>query len=386
MRPGPLVAAVAAIAVAGLLVWRMTAATQSPADAEAAPTAVVTVSPVRMGNVDEVVTAYGVATGAPGSARAVAVARAVIVERVLAPNGSAVRAGQPLLVVADAPVAAQAYRQAADAVRFAERDLERIRRLAAAGLAANDQLNAGEKTLADAQAALAAQTAAGAGHGRQILLAPVAGVVSALSVSAGDHVATDAPLAAITGSADLAAQLAVEPGKAGRLAPGQVVTLTSVFDPGRLLQSRLALVSRQVDATSHMVMAVAPLPGAPLAIGESLRARIVTATHQGLLAPRAAVVNDEDGDHVFVVRDGKARRIPVALGAASCWPSPEPISFRTAWRRGPHPDEPRGHHWRSSPLPSGPAEPRGRRRCGGGGRAASGPVSNGVFPAYRRLC
>ena len=43
--------------------------------------------------------------------------------------------------------------------------------------------------------------------------------------------------------------------------------------------------------------------------------RIVIARHGGLLVPRAAVVSDEAGAHVFVIEGGKARQVAVTAGA-----------------------------------------------------------------------
>jgi hypothetical protein len=45
-----------------------------------------------------------------------------------------------------------------------------------------------------------------------------------------------------------------------------------------------------------------------------VQADVVTGAHQGLAVPRAAVVFDETGDHVFVVEGGKARRVFVTVG------------------------------------------------------------------------
>ena len=76
--------------------------------------------------------------------------------------------------------AAMAYRQAADAVTFAQSDLARVQRLFDEKLAANDQLGAARKTLADAQTQLASvQKQRGAGPA-QTLTAPRAAISSGM--------------------------------------------------------------------------------------------------------------------------------------------------------------------------------------------------------------
>ncbi|HEX7759464.1 MAG TPA: efflux RND transporter periplasmic adaptor subunit, partial [Caulobacteraceae bacterium] len=159
-----------------------------------------------------------------------------------------------------------------------------------------------------------AQTASGAGAGRQTLTAPFAGVVTTAPAAAGDHVAADAPLITVAGANDLIAQLGIEPQKAQGLVVGQAVTLIPVFHPERRIETRLSLVTRQVDPTSRMINAAAPLTGAGLPLGEAVRGQIVVSSRPGLLVPRAAVAFDEEGAHVFVVKGGKAKLVAVKTG------------------------------------------------------------------------
>ncbi len=95
---------------------------------------------------------------------------------------------------------------------------------------------------------------------------------------------------------------------------GQAVTLIPVFHPERRIDTRLSLVTRQVDAASKMINATAPVAAAGLPLGEAVRGQITIASHPGLLVRRAAVVFDEAGAHVFVVAGGKARLVAVKTG------------------------------------------------------------------------
>jgi RND family efflux transporter MFP subunit len=227
--------------------------------------------------------------------------------------GQAVRSGQPLAELANAPASEQAYRQAQDAESFAEKDLERTKRLFDERLAAADQLSAAEKTLADAKAALAAQTAQGAARPVQTLTSPADAVVASVSAATGDRVAQDAALMVLAREGGLAAKLSIEPADAGRVAPGQTVLLKPVFG-GAPVQVRLAGVGRQADAATRAIDAVAPV-GAGLPVGAAVQAQIVTGVHQGLVVPRASVVFDETGAHLFTVAGGKAHRVFVQVGA-----------------------------------------------------------------------
>ncbi len=300
------------VLVVGFVAWRLT---QKPESEETpTPSALVTLAPVRAGPVSRTVEVYGVIAGSASATRAVSAPRDVIVQDVLTAPGLTVAPGAPLVQVGDTPASGLAYRQAADALAFAERDLARVQRLYDQQLAANDQLAAARKALADAQAAAAAQAAAGGGRGRQIIASPIAGVVSQVVVQKGQQVTTGAPLLTVVASGGFLAQFGVEPTQAVQLAVGQPVRVVSALDPNVVIQSRMSAVGRAVDPATRLIPAAAPAQGAGLALGAAVRGEITTATVQGLTAPAASVVYDENGAHVFVVRGGKAHQVSVTVG------------------------------------------------------------------------
>ncbi|MDB5494072.1 MAG: efflux transporter periplasmic adaptor subunit [Phenylobacterium sp.] len=307
---GVAVAVLVLVAVVAVVLMRR--AGGGAAEADATPTAVVTVAAARSETLQDVVSVYGVVTADPAGAMTVAAPKQVIVLRVLVRSGQTVAAGQPVVEVASAPGAQLAYRQAVDAAAFARTELARVQRLYDERLAANDQLAAAKKALADAEAALAAQQQQGGGHASQSLTAPAAGIVTSVSASPGDHVAQDAPLVVLARAGGEAVKLGLEP-SAGRFAPGQAVTIRSVAG-GPPIQSRLTMVGRAADQTTKTIDAIASLNGAPLAIGAGVQGDVVTGVHTGLVAPRAAVVFDETGPHLFTISGGKAHRIFVQIG------------------------------------------------------------------------
>lgn len=283
------------------------------AEEDVTPTAVVTTAVARSETVQDIVSVYGVVAADPAGSLNVAAPKQAIVGRVLVRTGQTVAAGQPLVEVADAPGAELAYRQAADAAAFARSDLARVQRLYDERLAANDQLQTARKALADAEAALAAQKKQGAGHALQLLSAPAAGVVTNVAAAPGDHVAQDAPLVALARAGSASVKLGLEPGLAA-VAPGQAVTIRPVAGGAPIL-TRIAVVGRAADQTTKTFDAIAPLNGAALPIGSAVQGDIVTGVHGGLVVPRAAVVFDETGTHVFTLAQGKAHRVFVKVGA-----------------------------------------------------------------------
>ncbi|MBV8681316.1 MAG: efflux RND transporter periplasmic adaptor subunit [Caulobacteraceae bacterium] len=276
------------------------------------PTATITAVPVRKEALQELANVYGVVQADPSGTATVAAPRPLIVLRVLVRPGQVVTAGEPLAEVANAPAAELAWRQAADAVKFAQADLDRVQRLYAQKLVASDQLDAARKTLADAQAALAAQHSQGADERRQTLSAPVPAIVTSVPASPGDHLAQDAPVVVLARQGAVTARLTLEP-SAGRFEPGQVVTLRPVWG-GPTISSHLTQVAHAADPTTKTVDAVAALGAGSPPIGSAVEADVVTGMHDALVVPRGSVVFDETGTHVFTISSGKAHRVFVKVG------------------------------------------------------------------------
>ncbi len=280
-------------------------------EADPTPTAVVTLAAVRTGQLQDVVSVYGVVQADPTGSITLAAPKAAIVSQVLVRSGQTVAAGQMLMQIANAPGSELAFKQAADAAVFAKADLARVQRLYDERLAANDQLETARRALADAQATLTAQQKQGAGHAMQVITAPKAAVVTTVSAAAGDHVAQDAPLVVLAREGGATVKLGLEP--SGKFAPGQSVTLKPVFG-GAPIASRIAMVGRAADQTTKTLDAIVPLNGVNLPIGAAVQGDVVTGAHLGVAVPRAAVVFDETGPHVFIVSGGKAHRVFVKTG------------------------------------------------------------------------
>lgn len=274
------------------------------------PTAQVTVAAIRSAPVGDSLTAYGLVEADPAGAAGLSAPKALVVSRIRVRVGETVAAGAPLVEVAETAAGILAFRQATDAVTFATNDLARVQRLYDDHLAASDQLNAAKKALADAQSNLAAQQAQGVGQQSQTLTAPRGGVVTEILVKTGDRLAQDAPMISLAGAGGLVARLGVDP--AGhRLVAGQSVELTAAgMAP---VTGRIAMVGQVARADTHLIDLFVPI-STPLPLGAPVQARVMFGSHTALVAPRAALVTDETGPHVFTIKDGKATRVFVTPG------------------------------------------------------------------------
>jgi hypothetical protein len=97
------------------------------------------------------------------------------------------------------------------------------------------------------------------------------------------------------------------------IAAGDAVTIRPTAG-GAPITARVAMVGRAADPATRTLDAIVPLNGAVLPVGAAVEGEVVVGEHPGLLAPRAAVVFDETGPHLFVVSGGKASRVFVTVG------------------------------------------------------------------------
>lgn len=234
--------------------------------------------------------------------------------------GQRVGRGEVLLKLATDPAARGAYLQARSALRVARDDLVRTERLRAGKLATNAQLDAARKALADAQAALDAQTRLGGAQASVALKAPAAGVVTALDVQRGQRVAAGSLLVRFAPASAMAAQLGVEPGAAADVRVGMRVTLVPVYagQGAQPLRARVAMVGDAVNPQTRLVDLVATLDRpTQLAVGTALSASIEASSFGAWSVPRDALQSDGRGAFVYQIEQGKAKRVAVTVVAAA---------------------------------------------------------------------
>lgn len=285
------------------------------AAAPAGQVAVTTAMPTRQ-TFHDTVEAWGSVAGDPQRARTISLGHGGQVSALRVAAGQTVKRGQALLTITPDPAAHSAWLQAQTALALARGELQRNERLAAQRLATQSQLAAARKALADAQATFDAQKALGGGAASETVAAPADGVVTALQVALGERVAANAPLFDFTPGRALLGVFGVQPQDGARLRPGMAVEVRAVYGGAEAFLGKLRMVGQSVDAQTHLLGAQVELPAdasASLVVGAPLEAQIRTDDFQAWAVPRDAVLHDVQGDYLFQVERGHARRIAVKL-------------------------------------------------------------------------
>jgi RND family efflux transporter MFP subunit len=227
-------------------------------------------------------------------------------------EGDHVAAGEELARLDDSLIRAELDRAEAE-VHQAELDLKRISDLVAKKAASRDEL-ARARTAVEVARAEASLQHTRLGYTR--ISAPFAGVITERLVEPGDVAPRHSHLLSLADPASLLAEVkasdlllphlkvddpvSVRIDALGREAhPGRILRIHPLIDP----ITRLGVVEVVLD----------PVPSGASA-GQFARVTLTSAAVPRLMVPFIALRRDRDGEYVFLMKQGKARRVEVRSG------------------------------------------------------------------------
>lgn len=336
IQPLRLAAVAALVATVAALAWWARAQTQAPADVPPrsaggpaagaasqpaapagrqgrggdAPAVPVVLAPVALRDTAQTLVL-------PGSGRApreIALQPAVAgeVERVALRAGRRVAAGELLVQLVDRPQRI-AVAQAEAALDAAKRLAARYERTEGSGAVPASAIDDARHAVRVAELALQAAREALADRA---LRAPFAGVVGLASVSVGDRVGTDTVLGTLDDRRVLWVDFELPEQHLSQLAAGRAVEVGTPAWAGERFAGRVLEIDSRVDATTRAVRVRAEVPNAR----DRLRPGMSFEVALGLpgagakpAVPELALQWGRDGAHVWAVREGVARQVPVRV-------------------------------------------------------------------------
>lgn len=277
-----------------------------------APTASVRSAAATLGATTSTIAVYGAAEAEPGNQRGLTVQAEATLTRIVAPTGTAVRAGQVVAILTPSATTRLDAAKAATDVSAGRAALARAIRLRRDGLVSNAEVETARAAAHTAEISLAA---ASQRNGTLVLRAPVAGVVQNITAKPGDLIAPGTSVATVGAQGDLRARFGIDPALAARIHPGQPLTISAI-NAGQSLATSVTGVDPQVDATTRLASVYARIPaGRGFGAGEPLRASItVGGSASGITIPYRALLDDGGRSYVFVVKDGVAHMRDVSPG------------------------------------------------------------------------
>ncbi len=244
-------------------------------------------------------------------------------------SGDHVSAGQLLMTID--PLHQQA---AVDSARATERqkkalydyntlEIERQKKLFAAGITSHDTFDQAQQSHDNAKADYESAVAARKTQEEQLayyaIRAPFAGVIGDIPVHVGDYVSSTTILTTVDENKDLEAYIYVPTERATQVRQGLAVELMDTN--GKLLENtKIDFLSPQVDSTLQGILVKAPVHLAPevLRNAQLIKARVIWSTSPMAVVPVLAVTRQGGQSFVFVARQQSGHFIavqtPVTLG------------------------------------------------------------------------
>lgn len=227
-------------------------------------------------------------------------------------EGDRVEAGAKLFVIGRSASAQAALTSSLEELRKREAEFRRSTELKKAGAISIEELDGvrAELERARAAAALARQQTED-----YTVTAPWNGVVGTIFATEGNYVAPRTTLAEIFDPTSLVLRFAVPEEEALRITPGMALKATFDAYPGETFDLTVSRAYGEIDRTLRLRTFEAALPAEREFLpGMFARLRLaVESLPDAITIPESALLKDDQGAFVFVVRDKQAARSAVSI-------------------------------------------------------------------------
>lgn len=283
-----------------------------PAAVHADPSVLVTVTPLKKGNLPKIVTGYGTTAADPSTRTSMTAPLAATVEHIFVRSGETVTKGEPLIRLVPDPQTQLSYAVAISALQNAQNNLAHTQQLYKQYLATKQDLANAKKSESDAQSALTTLKAQGA-QGPRDLKAPFHAIVTQLLVNIGDHVAVGTPLFNLVAPDKLMLHVGVTPGQAASIAVNDKALIKPAGQT-KVIHGRVKMRGGAVENGNGLVPVYISLPPDALLPGQTAEVSIETGTATGYVVPHTAVLVDDAGKpYVVQAVHMAAKTIPVRV-------------------------------------------------------------------------
>lgn len=229
----------------------------------------------------------------------------------LVESGSHVDKGQ-ILATLDSETEVISQDRAKLALQDAQSKLDRVKSLRASNAATPVAVADAEVVLAGAKLALQDAELA---LQRRSILAPIAGTVGILPISAGNYVTNQSAIATLDDRSSILVDFLVPERFAAAVKVGAQLTATPIANPSNAYSGTVSAIDNHIDEKSRTLLVKAKIANP----ADSLRAGMsfgITMKFPGQTYPAVsplAILWGSDGAYVWQIENGKARRVPVRI-------------------------------------------------------------------------
>ena len=249
------------------------------------------------------------------------------VEEILFRQGAEVKKDQLLVRLDAAKVKAemrnleQRIKQLEIRLAHQKRNLERNRPLVKDRLVSQMKYDDLETEIALAEAALA-QAKADMTRQKEMLddteiRAPFPGVVGAKDLSVGDYLKVGDPVVKVVSLDPLEMEFLVPERFKSGVFLGQQVSIATVAYPGRAFVGKVFFISPVVDSKTRSFMVKSRVDNPQHLLNPGMFGRLkvtVEVKENAICAPWSSIIQTEKETYLYLVEEGKAKKVPVVLG------------------------------------------------------------------------
>lgn len=308
----------------GLTACNKKSATPAAAAFRALPVQTITVSSSPVPNSDEYVATIKSRRSATLSPQVDGNLTAILVH-----SGQTVKAGQVLMQIDPLKQEASVEAQAATAqqklavYKYNQTEIERQRKLNAAGVTSRDALDQAEQAYANSKADYESAKASLVTQQKQLgyyrIRAPFNGIVGDIPVHVGDYVSPTTQLTTVDENRDLEAYIYIPTERAAQIRMGLPVEILD-NNENPIERTAVDFISPQVDNQLQGILIKVPVysKAASVRTDQLVKARVIWSTAPTPVVPVLAVTRLGGQAFVFVVQNQNghsiAQQVPVTLG------------------------------------------------------------------------
>lgn len=273
--------------------------------------------PIKKQNIKEIITTYGTVILDPSKTQNITSLKIGQIKEIFVTPNQEIKKGTPLFKIETFPTEDLKYFQAVNDLKFAERELKRIEDLYNQKLATNSQLDTARKNLENARAVIDSYKKLGLNTKTEVIPSPHSGIVVSLNVSAGDIVSAGTTVLQLATFESLCVIAGIEQSDLGKVKPKMMAKLTSIFDPLKTYISYVKEIKKGINPKTQFVDIILNINTSELKelmLGEKFKVEIFVKNISTFAVPRNAVLNDQKGDYIFIVKDGIAKKLYVKTG------------------------------------------------------------------------
>ncbi|TIX64067.1 MAG: efflux RND transporter periplasmic adaptor subunit, partial [Mesorhizobium sp.] len=229
----------------------------------------------------------------------------------LVASGTHVDKGQ-VIATLDSDTEVIAEDRAKVGLQDAQDKLDRVKSLRASNAATPVAVADAEVALANAKLALRDAELA---LQRRSIVAPIAGTVGILPISAGNYVTSQSAIATLDDRSSILVDFLVPERFAAAVKVGAQLSATPIANPSQAYTGTVSAIDNHIDEASRTLLVKATIanPADSLRAGMSFQISMKFPGDSYPAVSPLAILWGSDGAYVWAVADGKAKRVPVRI-------------------------------------------------------------------------